>query len=164
MLPQLRQALWSLEPNIVFTEDVSALDIAATTMAPTRIGAMVVGAFGLLALALATIGLYGVVSYSVSRRTREIGIRMAVGASRWQVLQLILSQGLRLAAIGIVFGAFAAAAVGRVLESMLYGISNMDAIAFALAAGLLVVVAGAANLMPARAASRIDPLRALRTE
>lgn len=163
-LPALRQAVLSLEPTIVFTEDVSAEEIAATTMAPTRLGAMLVGAFGLLALLLATIGLYGVVSYSVSRRTREVGIRMAIGATRWQVLRLILSQGLRLALVGIALGAVAAAAVGRLLESMLYGVSSVDALAFGAAAGLLVLVAVAANLLPARAAVRIDPLRALRTE
>jgi predicted permease len=164
VLPALRQAVLSLEPTIVFTEDVSASEIAATTMAPTRIGAMVVGAFGMLALLLASIGLYGVVSYSVSRRTREVGIRMAVGATRAQVLRLILSQGLRLAVVGIVLGAIGAAMVGRLLESMLYGVSSVDAVAFAAAAALLILVALAANLMPARSAVRIDPLRALRTE
>ena len=164
MLSALRQAVLTLEPTIVFTEDVAASEIAATTMAPTRMGAVVVGAFGLLALLLASIGLYGVVSYSVSRRTREVGIRMAVGATRWQVLQLILAQGLRLALVGIALGAIGAAMVGRLLESMLYGVSSVDAVAFAVAASLLVFVALLANLMPARHALRIDPLRALRTE
>jgi putative ABC transport system permease protein len=89
---------------------------------------------------------------------------MAVGATRWQVLRLILSQGLRLAVVGIALGAIAAAMAGRLLESMLYGISSVDPVAFAGAGALLMLVALAANLMPARSAMRIDPLRALRSE
>jgi predicted permease len=164
LLPTLRRTVLALEPNIVFTEDVSAAAIAETTMAPTRIGAMVVGAFGLLALALATVGLYGVIAYSVSRRTREVGIRMAVGATRWQVLRLILSQGLRLALVGVGLGSLGAAAAGQLLGSMLYGVSAVDPLALGAAAGLLLIVAAGANLVPARAAARVDPLRALRTE
>lgn len=164
LLPSLRRGVLELEPNIVFTEDVSASEIAATTMAPTRIGALVVGSFGLLALVLATVGLYGVISYSVSQRTREVGIRMAIGATRPQVLRLILSQGLRLAVIGAILGALGAAAAGQVLESMLYGVSALDPIALGGAAGALLLVAVAANLVPARAATKVDPLRALRAE
>ncbi len=164
VLPALRQAVLALEPSIVFTEDVNAADVAATTMAPTRIGALVVGAFGLLALVLATVGLYGVVSYSVSRRTHEVGIRLAVGATPAQVLRLVLSQGVRLATIGLIVGAVGAAAVARLLESLLYGVSMSDPVAFAGASTLLLLVAVVANVVPARAASRVDPLRALRTE
>jgi ABC-type antimicrobial peptide transport system permease subunit len=164
LLPSLRQAVLALEPNIVFTEDVAATEIAAMTMAPTRIGALIIGAFGLLALVLATVGLYGVVSYAVGLRTREVGIRLAIGATPRQVLALILSQGLRLAVAGAVLGALGAAAAGQVLESMLYGVSALDPIALGAAAGLLILVAVAANLVPARAAARVDPLRALRAE
>ena len=163
-LSALTRAVLGLEPSIVFTETVAATEIAAATMAPTRIGAAIVGAFGLLALVLATVGLYGVISYGVSRRTREMGIRMAVGASRAEVMRLVLSQGLRLALIGILLGGIGAAAAGRLLESMLYGVSAADPIALGAAAGLLLLVAAAANLVPARAAARIDPLRALRSE
>ena len=164
LLSSLRQAVLALEPNIVFTEDVTASEIAETTMAPTRLGAMVVGAFGVLALVMATVGLYGVISYAVSRRTREVGIRMALGATRWQVLRLILSQGLRLALAGVVLGGLGAAVAGRVLESMLYGVSAADPLALGAAAALLLVVAVVANFVPARAAARVDPLRALRNE
>jgi putative ABC transport system permease protein len=164
LLPSLRATVLALEPSVVFTEDVAASDVAATTMAPTRIGAMVVGAFGALALVLATVGLYGVVSYSVSRRTREVGIRMAVGATRGQVLRLVLGQGLRLALVGVTIGGVAAAAAGQALESMLYGVSTVDPIALGAAAAMLVAVAVGANLVPARAAAKVDPLRALRTE
>jgi ABC-type antimicrobial peptide transport system permease subunit len=163
-LPMLRQALWTLEPDIVFTEDLPAEQVAATTVAPTRIGAMVLGAFGALALLLAGVGLYGVVAYSVSRRTREVGIRMALGAERRTVLRLILAQGGRLALAGVALGAIASVGVGRVLESLLYGVSAFDPIAYGAAAGVLLLAAGMANLVPALAASRVDPVRALRSE
>jgi predicted permease len=163
-LPMLRQALWSIEPDIVFTEDVPAEEVAAATIAPTRIGAIVVGAFGALALLLAGVGLYGVIAYSVSRRTREVGIRMALGAERGTVLRMILGQGGRLALIGIALGAIAAAGVGQILQSMLYGVSTVDPIAYAGAAAMLLVVTVAANFLPALAAARIDPVRALRSE
>jgi len=164
VLPALRHAVLALEPNIVFTEDAAASDIVATTMAPTRIGAMVIGAFGLLSVGLAAVGLYGLVAYAVGLRTREVGIRMALGATRGQVLRLIFSQGLRLAAVGVTLGGLGAAATGRVLESLLYGISSADPLALGAAAALLLLVASFANLMPARAAARVDPLRALRSE
>jgi ABC-type antimicrobial peptide transport system permease subunit len=123
-----------------------------------------VGAFGLLALVLATVGLYGVVSYSVSRRTREVGIRLAIGATPAQVLRLVLAQGVRLAVIGLAMGAAGAVAVAQMLESLLYGVSTIDPLAFVVAGAMLLLVAVAANALPARAASRVDPLRALRTD
>jgi predicted permease len=163
-LPMLRNALWKLEPDIVFTEDVPAEQVAATTVAPTRIGAMMLGAFGVLALLLAAVGLYGVIAYSVSRRTREVGIRMALGAERWQVLRMVLFQGGRLALIGIVLGAAGAAGAARLLESLLYGVSGFDPLAYGAAAGVLLLVASMANLVPAMTAARVDPVRALRNE
>lgn len=163
-LPGLRTALWGLEPNIVFTEDVPVQQVADTTVAPTRVGAMVLMAFGALALGLAAVGVYGVIAYSVSRRTREVGIRMALGAERGQVLRMVLGQGVRLAAAGVGLGVLASAGVGRLLESLLYGVSSFDPIAYAAAAAILILIAGAANLIPAISASRIDPVRALRSE
>ena len=163
-LPMLREALWSIEPEIVFTEDVAASEVAETTMLPTRIGAILLGAFGALALGLAAIGLYGVVAYSVSQRTREIGIRVALGAPRGSVLRLLASRGARLAVIGLVIGALGAAAVGRLLTSMLYGVSAFDMMAFGAAAIVLLAIAGIANIVPALAALRVDPVKALRSE
>jgi ABC-type antimicrobial peptide transport system permease subunit len=125
---------------------------------------LVLGAFGALALLLAAVGLYGVISHSVSRRTREVGIRMALGAQRGQVLRLILAEGGRLALVGIGLGAVASAAAGRLLEALLYGVSSFDPIAYTAAALLLLAVAFAANLVPALSAARVDPVRALRTE
>ena len=163
-LPMLRSALWSLEPDIVFTEDVPAEEVAATTVLPTRIGAIVLGAFGILALILAAIGLYGVVAYSVSRRTREVGIRIALGAPRAAVLRVLASRGAVVTVAGLAIGALIGAAVGRLLTAMLYGISAFDAIAFGMAAAVLLAITGLANFVPALAAMRIDPVRALRAE
>jgi len=163
-LPMLREALWALEPDIVFTEDVAAAEVAETTMLPTWVAAILMGAFGALALGLAAIGLYGVVAYSVSRRRREIGIRIALGAPRAAVLRLLATQGAWLAAAGLAVGALGAAAVGRVLKSLLYGVSSFDVVAFGLAAAVLLAIAGVANLVPALAAMRVDPVQALRSE
>jgi hypothetical protein len=163
-LPMLRQALWRLEPNIVFTEDGSAAESVAMTMAPTTIGAGIIGAFGALALVLAAVGLYGVIAYSVSLRTREVGIRMALGAAPGEVLRLVLAQGGRLALAGIALGTVASLLIGRVLSSMLYGVSPMDPVAYSAAAGLLLFVAALANIAPALTAARIDPLKALRRD
>jgi predicted permease len=163
-LPALRQAVWALEPGVVFREDVPAADVAEATMAPTRIAAGLLGSFGALALLLAAVGLYGVIAYSVSRRTRELGIRMAVGASRSRILKMVLGQGLRLAIGGAIAGGIVAVASARVLASLLYGISPLDPAAYAAACALLLTVACLANLAPAIAAARTDPLRALRRE
>jgi putative ABC transport system permease protein len=163
-LPTLRAALSALEPDLVFTEDVSATEVAEFSMAATSIGASLIGAFGMLAVLLAAVGLYGVIAYSVSLRTREVGVRMALGASRGQVLRMVLVRGGRLALLGMLVGAAIAAAASRVLSSLLYGISGYDPLAYSLVAGLIALIAVAANLSPALSAARIDPLRALRTE
>ena len=163
-LPMLRAAVLKLEPEVVFTDDVPAAEIAATTVAPTRIGAMLLGSFGVLALLLASVGLYGVIAYSVSLRTREVGVRMALGAKPRDIARLVLGQGGRLALAGIGIGAALAAGAGKVLESMLYGVGAFDPAAYAIAAALLLAVAVAANLVPALQAARIDPMRVLRGE
>jgi ABC-type antimicrobial peptide transport system permease subunit len=133
-------------------------------MLPTTLGAILMGAFGALALGLAAIGLYGVVAYSVSQRTREIGIRVALGASSGSVLRLVASRGTVLALTGLALGAVGAGAVGRLLESMLYGVSSFDVWAFVGAATVLLGIAAIANLVPALGAMRVDPVRALRSE
>jgi predicted permease len=163
-LPALRKAVLRLEPQIVFTEDATASEVAATTLAPTRIGAALLGVFGVLALGLAAVGLYGVVAYSVSQRTREMGVRVALGARRGDLVRLVLRQGARLAAAGALLGALLAALAGRVFSALLYGVSPLDPLAYGAAAAVLLLVAAAANLAPALAASRVDPVRALRAD
>ena len=164
MIPALRSAIVDLEPAVVFTEDVPAAEIAAHTMLPTRVGALLLGCFGALALLLAAVGLYGVIAYSVSLRTREVGVRMALGARPGDVLRLVLGQGARLALVGVAIGSMLAAVAGRVLESLLYGVSAIDPVAYGASAGTLMAAAAAANVVPAITAARIDPIRTLRAE
>jgi ABC-type antimicrobial peptide transport system permease subunit len=120
--------------------------------------------FGLLALLLACIGLYGVLSYGVARRTNEIGIRMALGARNRSVLWLVLREALLLVAIGLVIGVFASLALTKTAASLLYELKPNDPLTIALATLLLAMVAAVAGYLPARRASRVDPMTALREE
>ena len=131
---------------------------------PQRLSSFVLSAFGVLALALAAIGLYGVVSYGVAQRTREIGIRMALGAGRPRVVRLLVAGGLRLVVIGGVLGLALALAAARLLGGLLFEVSALDPLTFL---GVPLVLGAAALLaawLPARRASRVDPLAALRTD
>jgi putative ABC transport system permease protein len=127
-----------------------------------KMGVALLSVFGLLALGLASIGLYGIMAYSVNQRKREIGVRMALGAARENVLRLILKQGMSVVMIGVIIGFVAALIVGRLLSGMLYGVSASDPVSVAGAALVLLVVALLACYLPARWASRVDPLVALR--
>ena len=120
--------------------------------------------FAAMAMLLAAIGLYGVMSYSTAQRTREIGIRMALGAHRQDVVQLIVAQGMTLALVGIVVGGVASVGLTRTISSMLYGVGAMDAYVFLAVAGLLASIALLANYFPARRAAKVDPMVALRYE
>jgi hypothetical protein len=126
-----------------------------------RIGVALLSLFGLLALGLASIGLYGILAYGVHQRQREIGLRMALGASQPSVLRMIVGQGMSLVVIGVVIGFAAALLIGRVLNRMLYGVGAADPVSLAGAAFVLGAVALTACYLPARRASRVDPLVAL---
>jgi putative ABC transport system permease protein len=125
---------------------------------------LLVSGFAVLALALAAIGIYGVIAYSVTQRTHEIGVRMALGAARSSVLGMIVREGLLMAVLGIVAGLVGAALATRLMTTLLVGITPRDPIAFGAGATLLLLVAGVASYVPARRATRVDPVVALRAE
>jgi predicted permease len=131
---------------------------------PQRIALWVAGSLGIVALLLALLGIYGVTALSVAQRTREIGVRTALGARTGQIRGLVLRQGATLAGIGVVIGALLAAGITRALGAMLYGVPSTDAFAFAGAASILMLAALAASWIPARRATLVDPVVALRSE
>jgi putative ABC transport system permease protein len=127
-----------------------------------KLGVGLLSIFGLLALGLASIGLYGMMAYSVSRRRREIGLRIALGAPQSGVMSLVLRQGMQLVALGVVLGITASLLVGRALSTLLFGVSPLDPVSLGTASLVLTLVAFPACYLPARRASRVDPLVALR--
>jgi len=164
LLAAMRRELTALEPNILFLDNQTMDTQVAATLWPARAGAISVGAVGIVAMVLASIGLYGVIAYSVARRTREIGIRMALGARPSAVVGLVMKQGLALAAVGVGVGALLALGAAKAVAGALYGVSFVDPIAWGAAVVTLFVVSALANLMPARRAAVVDPSSALRSE
>jgi ABC-type antimicrobial peptide transport system permease subunit len=135
-----------------------------SSIAERRFNTRLLALFALIALALATIGVYGVISYDVSQRTREIGIRMALGADHASVLRLVLSRGFRLALFGIVIGIAATFLIRRFLENLLFGMSGVEPLTIAAIGSLVLLIAVVASWIPARRASGIAPVEALRHE
>jgi len=136
----------------------------AQAVARQRFSMVLLGVFAALALLLASVGIYGVMSYSVAQRTREIGIRMALGARRADVLQMTVAQGLRLVGAGMILGLAAAFVLTRVMATLLYGISATDPITFIAISAVLLAVAILASYIPALRATRVDPISALRAQ
>jgi putative ABC transport system permease protein len=139
-------------------------EVLAEFMAPRRFNALLLGSFAALALVLSALGLYGVISYIVTQRTREIGIRMALGAERRDVVQAVLRQGMTVALVGVVLGVAASLALTKVLAGLLFRVESRDPVVFTVVPLLLLAVAALAILLPARRASRVDPATALRAE
>jgi predicted permease len=159
----LRRTMRDISPDVPSRFSTMEADLSESVAAP-RFRALLIGIFALLAMALSMAGIYGVMAYSVAERTREIGIRMALGARPVEVLQLVLGRGMRLVAIGLVLGLGAAVAATRLLTSMLFEVKPFDPATLAAACGALFVVALIANYVPARRATRVDPLVSLRYE
>jgi predicted permease len=160
----LRRELLALEPGLVFVGSNTMEASLELSLLPQRVAAWLAIAFGAVGTLLAAIGLYGVIAFSVARRTREIGVRVAIGAQTSDVLSLVMRQGLALVAIGGVVGVALAAVLARVLGGLLYEVGAFDPLAWGAAVAVLVVATIAANLVPARRAMRVDPVTALRTE
>lgn len=159
----IEAAIRSVDAEFLFLDTGAMSKLVDVRLFPIRLGAWLIGAFGILALVLAAIGLYGVIGYSVSRRTREIGIRMALGARADRVLGLVLRQGMSLVLIGALVGAVGAAILARLLASVLF-VPAIDPASFLIAFGFLAAVALLANWVPAARAARVDPMIALRSE
>jgi macrolide transport system ATP-binding/permease protein len=164
ILVPVRRELHTAAPQVLANDLRTGREIIDGGLFQAKMGVALLSVFGLLALILASIGLYGIMAYSVNMRKREIGLRMALGAAQATVLRLILKQGLSLVATGVLIGLAAALLVGRLLSRMLYGVSASDPVSVVGAAVVLLVVALLACYLPARWASRVDPLAALREE
>ena len=162
LVEALRGTVRSLDPDLPLANVRSMEAVVSGALLPQRLAMVLVGAFAALALVLSALGLYGVVAYSVARRTQEIGVRIALGATGPGVLRFVVGQGMRLVAVGVAVGLASAWGLTRLLSSLLYGVSPSDPVAFSLAAATLGLVALLAAALPAWRASRLDPMVALR--
>jgi putative ABC transport system permease protein len=159
-----KRAVWSLDPLQTIYDEATVPQLISATIAPRRFAMLLAGAFAAIALLLAAAGVYGVMSFTTSLRTREIGVRMALGATSQSVSTLVVRRALALALIGVAIGGAGAYGAGRMIETMLFAVSPFDPITMAAMAMLLIACAGAAAWLPARRAGKVDPLVALRVE
>lgn len=164
MIAAVRSEIASMDSEVPIYDARTLDDYLARSVEQQRFNSFLVGAFAGCALLLTVVGLYGVTSYSVAQHTRDIGVRMALGASRAHVMRMVLGRGASLAAIGIGTGAIAAAIATRFMASLLYGVRPFDAATYAGVAALLAAAALLASYLPARRATRVDPMVALRNE
>ena len=160
----MRQVVWSMDAGLPVSDVMTMDDVLYTELKPRRVQAVLLGGFATLALTLACVGIYGVMAYLVGRQNHEIGVRMALGARRADVLRLILGRGAKLTTTGAAIGIIAALLSTRLMRSLLFGVSPFDPLTFAGVALLLMLVALAACYVPARRAMRVDPMVALRYE
>jgi putative ABC transport system permease protein len=164
LAPAIRGAIHSLDANIPLSEIQTMDHVVAEANGQSRFYLILLGAFAMVALVLAGVGIYGVMSYSVSRRTHEIGVRMALGAQGRDVLRLVVFQGIIQALAGVAVGLAGALALSRLMGGLLYGTQPTDPATFAAVVVVLSAVAIAASYIPARRAAKVDPMVALRYE
>jgi len=163
-LPTIKRQVWDLDPQIPLNRIVSMDELLGLSLVERQFNMSLLGLFAALSVVLVAVGIYGVTAYSVSQRTHEIGIRIAVGARRLDVLRLVMGQGVRMAALGTALGLAGAFALTRLMTKLLFGISATDPLTFAAVAGLMLAVVLVASFVPARRAMRVDPMVALRYE
>ena len=163
-LRELEQAVWAVNPDLPLARAQTVEEIRAHSMALTSFALVMLGIAAGVALLIGVVGIYGVIAYAVALRTREIGVRMALGAQIANVQNVFLRQGLWLTATGIVIGIGVAMMVTRVMSTFLFGVGAMDPVTYAAVSGTLAVVALMGTYLPARRATRVDPLVALRAE
>jgi predicted permease len=160
----IKGQIWSVDPSQPIAGVETMEQVLSASLAQRRFNMLLLGIFAALALALAAVGIYGVISYTVSQRTHEIGVRVALGARGSDVLGLVVRQGMTLALVGVALGLAAAAGLTRLMSTLLFGVNPIDAPTFAVVAGVLLAVALAACVIPARRATKVDPMVALRYE
>jgi putative ABC transport system permease protein len=164
LMTGLTGAVHAVDPELPVADLRTMNEVVEATLARPRVIATLLTTFALLALALAGVGVYGVMAYSVAQRTREIGVRMALGATPQSVFRLVLSEGLRFVVIGVAAGLVAAGALTRLVETLLYDTPPLDPLTFALTALVLMLVAAVASFVPARRGTNVAPVEALRAE
>jgi ABC-type antimicrobial peptide transport system permease subunit len=164
MIKRIQDAVRAVDPQQTITAAFTLEDAIGEAVARPRLLVVLLGLFGAMGLILGALGIYGVLAQLVAQRTREIGVRVALGAQSTDVMRMILRNGLGLAGIGVAIGLIAAMALTRVMSGVLYGVTATDPLTFALVPLVLLVVATLASWIPARRAMKVDPLVALRAE
>jgi predicted permease len=163
-MTEVREAIWAVNPNLPLANVQTADELLSNSMARTSFSLIMLGIAAVVALILGAIGIYGVISYVVSQRTRELGVRLALGAEAGDVRRMVLRQGLVLAGTGVVIGLGAAIGLTRLMGALLYGVDPVDPLTFGAVALSLTLVALLASYVPARRASKVDPVVAIRFE
>jgi ABC-type antimicrobial peptide transport system permease subunit len=161
---EIRDVVWSVNRDVPIALERTMQSLYAGSLAQTSFALVMLAIAGSIALALGLVGIYGVMAYVVAQRSREIGIRMALGASRGQVRTMFLRQGLALSVVGLGIGLVAALALTRLMSSLLFGVASTDSVTYAAAIGVILAAAALASYLPARRASAIEPVETLKAE